>query len=131
MSATCERALRRVARPALRRTSRTLNCGYGRGFSVLEVIKAVKRASGVDLKVEIAPRRPGDPARIVADSRQVRATLGWQPRFDDLSTIVAHPLAPEREFTKRGTARMDQRERHTPTAVATAVPLDPDIAQKA
>jgi UDP-glucose 4-epimerase len=61
----------------------TLNCGYGHGFSVLEVIDAVKRASGVDFKVEVAPRRPGDPARIVADCRQARATLGWQPRSDD------------------------------------------------
>jgi UDP-glucose 4-epimerase len=49
-------------------SSLTLNCGYGRGFSVLEVIDAVKRVSGVDFKVEIAPRRAGDPARIVDDS---------------------------------------------------------------
>ena len=79
----------------------TLNCGYGHGFSVLEVIDAVKRASGVDFKVEVAPRRPGDPARIVADCRQARATLGWQPRFDDLSTIVTHALAWERKLIAR------------------------------
>ncbi len=81
--------------------SLTLNCGYGHGFSVLEVIDTVKRVSGVDFKVEIAPRREGDPARIVADSQQARATLGWQPRFDDLSTIVDHALAWERELMKR------------------------------
>jgi UDP-glucose 4-epimerase len=91
-------ALRHLRSGAL---SLTLNCGYGHGFSVLEVIDAVKRVSGVDFKVEIAPRRQGDPARIVADSRQARATLGWQPRFDDLSTIVAHALAWERELMQR------------------------------
>jgi UDP-glucose 4-epimerase len=58
--------------------SLTLNLGYRHGFSVLEVIEAVKRASDVDFKVEIAGRRPGDPARIVADCRKARATLGWQ-----------------------------------------------------
>ncbi len=65
--------------------SLTLNCGYGHGFSVLEVIETVKRVAGVDFKVETAPRRPGDPARIVADSELARATLRWQPRFDDLA----------------------------------------------
>jgi UDP-glucose 4-epimerase len=81
--------------------SRTLNCGYGHGFSVLEVIDAVKRASGVDFKVEFAARRPGDPARIVANSERARVELGWQPRFDDLSTIVSHALAWERELLTR------------------------------
>jgi UDP-glucose 4-epimerase len=81
--------------------SLTLNCGYGHGFSVLEVIEAVKRASGVDFKVEIAPRRPGDPARIVAASGRIRATLGWQPRYADLSTIVSHALAWERALMAR------------------------------
>jgi UDP-glucose 4-epimerase len=85
--------------------SLTLNCGYGQGFSVLEVIEAVKRASNVDFKVEIAPRRLGDPARIVADSAQIRKTLQWQPRFADLSTIVDHALSWERELTGRRAAR--------------------------
>jgi UDP-glucose 4-epimerase len=81
--------------------SLTLNCGYGHGFSVLDVIDAVKRVSGVDFKVDIAPRRPGDPAQIVAQSDRVRDKLGWQPRYDDLSTIVRDALDWEREFTKR------------------------------
>ena len=81
--------------------SLTLNCGYGHGFSVLEVIEAVKRVSGVDFKVETAPRRAGDSARIVAASEQVRATLGWQPRYDDLATIVGHALAWERMLMAR------------------------------
>jgi UDP-glucose 4-epimerase len=84
--------------------SLTLNCGYGHGFSVLEVIEAVKRASGVDFKVDVAPRRPGDPSRIVAASAQIRATLGWRPRFDDLSTIVTHALAWERQLMTRRAA---------------------------
>jgi UDP-glucose 4-epimerase len=81
--------------------SLTLNCGYGHGFSVLEVIEAVKRVSGVDFKVETAPRRAGDSARIVAASAQVRAMLGWQPRYDDLATIVGHALAWERMLMAR------------------------------
>ena len=83
----------------------TLNCGYGRGFSVLEVIEAVKRASGVDFRVEIAARRPGDPARIVAAADRARALLGWQPRLGDLSTIVAHALAWERKRMALGSGQ--------------------------
>ena len=81
--------------------SLTLNCGYGHGFSVLEVIDTVKRVSGVNFKVEYAPRREGDPARIVAGSERARATLGWRPRFDDLPTIVTHALDWERELLRR------------------------------
>ena len=77
--------------------SLTLNCGYGHGFSVLEVIDAVKRAAGVDFRVEFAARRPGDPARIVAAADRARALLGWQPQFGELLTIVAHALAWERQ----------------------------------
>ncbi len=80
----------------------TLNCGYGRGFSVLDVIKTVKRVSGVDFKVELADPRPGDPARIVAASDRIRLLLRWQPHFDDLDTIVAHALAWERKLSARG-----------------------------
>jgi UDP-glucose 4-epimerase len=79
----------------------TLNCGYGRGFSVLEVIETVKRVSGVDFKVEIAERRPGDPAQIVAASDRARAALEWRPQFDDLDTIVTHALAWERKLATR------------------------------
>jgi UDP-glucose 4-epimerase len=80
----------------------TLNCGYGRGFSVLEVIDTVKRVAGVDFKVELGPRRPGDPAQIVAASDRARAILKWQPQFDDLSTIVSHALAWEKALAARG-----------------------------
>jgi len=79
----------------------TLNCGYGHGFSVLDVIDAVKRVSGVEFKVDMAPRRPGDPAQIVAHSERARSKLGWRPRYDDLSTIVRDALNWERELIKR------------------------------
>ena len=79
----------------------TLNCGYGRGFSVLEVIDTVKRVSGVDFTVELAARRPGDPAQIVAACERARTLLGWQPQLDDLATIVGHALAWERKLRAR------------------------------
>src|ERR1700716_1822500 len=78
--------------------SATLNCGYGRGFSVLEVIDTVKRVAGVEFKVELAPRRAGDPAQIVAASDRARAMLKRQPHFDDLDTIVTHALAWEKKL---------------------------------
>jgi UDP-glucose 4-epimerase len=110
--------LARVHSTALRhlrsdRPSLTLNCGYGHGFSVLDVIDTVKRVSGVDFKVDIAPRREGDPASIVADPLKARATLGWKPRFDDLSTIVTHALAWERELMQRRANEQDRGERRT------------------
>jgi len=81
--------------------SLTLNCGYGHGFSVRQVIETVKEVSGVDFKVENAPRRPGDPAQLVAATEKIRDTLSWQPRFDELSTIVTHALAWERTLLTR------------------------------
>jgi len=82
--------------------STTLNCGYGRGFSVLDVIETVKRIASVDFKVELAGRRAGDPAQIVAACERVRSTLGWQPQYDDLATIISHALAWERTLLERG-----------------------------
>ena len=72
------------------------NCGYSKGFSVREVIAAVKRASGHDFTVHLSPRRPGDPAAIVAGSAKIRAQLGWTPEHDDLDMIVAQALAWEK-----------------------------------
>jgi UDP-glucose 4-epimerase len=80
----------------------TLNCGYGHGFSVREVAEMVKRVSGIDFKVEIAPRRLGDPAQIVAAADRARATLGWRPMYDDLATIIAHALAWEQRLRRHG-----------------------------
>jgi UDP-glucose 4-epimerase len=85
--------------------SNTFNCGYGRGASVFEVIDAVKRISGVDFHVNIAPRRDGDPAALIANVDRIHGSLDWQPRFQDLDTIVAHALAWERKLaTKRDSA---------------------------
>jgi UDP-glucose 4-epimerase len=78
--------------------SLTLNCGYGRGFSVLEVVEIVKKASGVDFKVLKSPRRLGDPAAIVAKADRIRAELGWTPEHDDLAQIVAQALAWEKRL---------------------------------
>ena len=82
-------------------TSATFNCGYGHGHSVLEVIDAVRRASGRDFPVEIEGRRPGDPASLVADVTRIRATLDWHPQFDNLDTIVTHALAWERRLAAK------------------------------
>jgi UDP-glucose 4-epimerase len=79
----------------------TLNCGYGRGFSVLEVIDTVKRVSGVDFKVDRTARRPGDPAQIIAAVDRARALLKWQPQFDDLESIVRHALTWEQKLMER------------------------------
>src|SRR5262249_18510118 len=79
----------------------TLNCGYGRGFSVLDVIDTVKKGPGKDFRVEYAPRREGDPAQIVAAADRARALLGWRPQVDDLPTIVTHALAWERVLQTR------------------------------
>ena len=81
--------------------SATFNCGYGHGASVLEVIEAVKRASGRDFPVEIAARRPGDPPALVADVSRIRSTLDWHPQFENLDTIVGHALAWERRLPGR------------------------------
>jgi UDP-glucose 4-epimerase len=75
--------------------SETFNCGYGHGYSVLEVIEVVKRASGRDFAVRLSARRPGDPMAIVADAARIRSQLGWAPQFDDLDTIVSHAMAWE------------------------------------
>jgi UDP-glucose 4-epimerase len=74
------------------------NCGYGKGFSVREVIECVKKVSGKAIKVEEAPRRAGDPARIIADPSAIKKALEVTPRFDDLETIIKHALAWEKKL---------------------------------
>jgi UDP-glucose 4-epimerase len=78
------------------------NCGYARGFSVLQVIEAVKRISGVDFPVEYAPRRPGDPASIVASNVRARDILGWRPEHDNLDEIVRQALDWEKRLSAQG-----------------------------
>ncbi|MBN9024950.1 MAG: UDP-glucose 4-epimerase GalE [Rhizobiales bacterium] len=72
--------------------SLTLNRGYSRGFSVLEVIEAVKRVSGVEFDVRLAPRRAGDPPSLVAATDLIRSRLGFKPARDQLDQIVADAL---------------------------------------
>ena len=78
-----------------------MNCGYGRGFSVLEVIDAVKRVSGVDFEVRMADRRAGDPAALVAGADRVRERLGWQPQREKLDLIVEDALNWEERLKTR------------------------------
>ena len=81
--------------------SHTLNCGYGRGFSVMEVLDAVDRVTNMKLDRRMEPRRAGDPAELVADNRAILAALPWRPQRDDLDTIVADALAWERKLAER------------------------------
>jgi UDP-glucose 4-epimerase len=78
--------------------SMVLNCGYSRGFSVREVLRAVEQVAGAPLSVTVGPRRPGDPPALVAAAERIRAALGWQPRYDDIETIIQHALEWERSL---------------------------------
>ncbi|KPF61795.1 UDP-glucose 4-epimerase GalE [Porphyrobacter sp. AAP60] len=78
--------------------SLTMNCGYGRGFSVNEVLDAVDRVTNRQLVRRLEPRRAGDPDSLIADSRHLRGTLGWEPAHADLDTIIAHALGWERKL---------------------------------
>jgi UDP-glucose 4-epimerase len=77
-----------LARLMETKESDVMNCGYGRGFSVREVVAAAKKVTGINFTVEEAPRRAGDPPRLVADSTKLRSMTGWQPLYDDLEFII-------------------------------------------
>ncbi len=81
--------------------SLVVNCGYGHGYSVSEVIDTVRRVSGRPVDARFAPRRAGDPVAIVADSARIRSQLGWEPKLDDLSLIVEHTLRWESLLRER------------------------------
>ena len=83
--------------------SMTLNCGYGRGYSVLDVLKATKRLSGADFPTPIVNRRPGDVSTVIANSELLRSKLGWKPNYDDLDLIVDHAIRWERHVQKLAT----------------------------
>jgi UDP-glucose 4-epimerase len=84
--------------------SETLNCGYGTGFSVLDVIASVKRESQCDFPIRMGPRRAGDPAAIVAKAERIGKVLGWRPKLNQLDTIVDHALAWERRLIEERAA---------------------------
>ena len=81
--------------------SLVLNCGYGRGFSVLEVLDAVDRVTNMTITRKMEPRRPGDPDALVADNARILARLPWRPARADLDTIVADALNWERALAER------------------------------
>jgi UDP-glucose 4-epimerase len=81
--------------------SHFLNCGYGRGFSVLEVLDAVDRVTNMRIERRIEGRRAGDPPRLVSDNRALMARFPWKPRHDQLDEIVTHALAWERKLSER------------------------------
>ena len=81
-----------------------LNCGYGRGLSVLGVLDAVDRANGAPIRRLMQGRRPGDPPELVAGNARLTATLGWRPRYDDIDTIVGDALRWERKLLERTAA---------------------------
>lgn len=87
-----------------------LNCGYGRGYSILQVVETIKRVSGVDFEVRMGPQRPGDPVELVADTRLIRSTLPWRPQFDDLELIVEHALNWERKLAAHDRAQKTAAE---------------------
>lgn len=82
-------------------TSHTLNCGYGHGYSVLQVLDAVDRVTNNQLVRKLEGRRAGDPDSLISDNRGIIARFGWQPKYDDLDTIVQHALAWERQLEDR------------------------------
>ena len=77
-----------------------MNCGYGRGFSVMEVLDAVDRVTNRQIERRFEGRRAGDPGALISDPSLIRATVPWQPRYDDLDTIIAHALAWERRLAE-------------------------------
>ncbi len=78
--------------------STTWNCGYGRGYSVLEVIQAVRNVSGRHFAVQQAERRPGDIMTMIADTRRIHSAIDWKPQYDNIETIAAHALAWEEKL---------------------------------
>ncbi|MDX9741314.1 MAG: UDP-glucose 4-epimerase GalE [Gammaproteobacteria bacterium] len=85
--------------------STVLNCGYGHGYSVREVLDMVQRVAGCEIEIIESPRRAGDPPALTADATRIRGTLGWQPRYDDLEVIVRTALAWERKLAARRKVR--------------------------
>ena len=78
--------------------SLTMNCGYGRGFSVLEMLDAVDRVTNLKIERRLGPRRAGDPDSLISDNALIKRTLPWEPKYADLDVIVGHALAWERKL---------------------------------
>lgn len=78
--------------------SHVLNCGYGHGYSVLQVLDAVDRVTNLQIERKLEGRRAGDPDALISDNREIKSRFGWQPQYDDLDTIVGHALQWERKL---------------------------------
>jgi UDP-glucose 4-epimerase len=111
-----------LALEALGKGSRVYNLGNGRGFSVRQVIDAAQRVTGRPIPALVGPRRPGDPAILVANSRKIRRELGWQPRYADLDEIVASAW----RWRQRHPAGYGDR-----TAMPSIIPLPRKFASRA
>ena len=81
--------------------SHTLNCGYGHGYSVLQVLDAVDRVTNLQIERQFAGRRAGDPDSLISDNSAIKARFGWKPQYDDLDTIVSHALQWEQKLGER------------------------------
>jgi UDP-glucose 4-epimerase len=81
--------------------STTINCAYGQGYSVRQVVETVRKVSGVEFRVDEGPRRPGDPASVTATGQKARELLGWVPQHDDLNEIVQSAYAWEQHLVTR------------------------------
>ena len=86
----------------------TMNVGYGRGFSVLEVLDAVDRVTNSPIERRQMPRRAGDVASLVSDNGRIKAALPWEPQYNDLDIIVAHALAWERKLSQMRELNVDE-----------------------
>lgn len=89
--------------------SQTMNCGYGHGYSVRQVLDTVQRVHGEPLHVRMEGRRAGDPPSLIARADRIRRLLGWQPVYDDLETIVRTSLAWEKRLLEKGSRVCDDR----------------------
>jgi UDP-glucose 4-epimerase len=90
--------------------STTLNCGYGRGYSVIETIEAVRRISQRNFAIQYAARRPGDIMTMVADTSRLRGLLDWTPQYDNIDTIATHALAWEEKLLRERGGSLQQVE---------------------
>ena len=77
---------------------RNNGCGYGHGYSVMQVLDAVDRVTNLTIERQLEGRRAGDPDALISDNREIKARFGWQPRYDDLDIIVSHALQWERKL---------------------------------
>lgn len=81
--------------------SHTLNCGYGHGYSVMQVLDAIDRVTNNKLVRKVEGRRAGDPDSLISDNKAIKVRFGWEPLYDDLDVIVTHALAWERQLGER------------------------------